>query len=442
MKHLLLFFNLFVVVLINEAQTQYLNTKTPYYPQQKNYTPVPKGYAPVFINYVGRHGARFQTSGDNNSLIIDVLQRAQKANALTDIGADIMQQIQSFKEVEENNYGNITMLGQGEQQNIAKRMQSGYPSVFNKGRLSVEMTEKLRTQQSAKAFLSGLKGYDSTAIDSKIFPAETDTILRFYDLSQAYKVYASSSEIKDHLDSLRKDSHTVNASNNVCKKVFTSAFISRLDDKNISSNTGGKTETVNTIIFSQSLYEVYASMFSVSEELQSNYKVAINTFSKVFSNQDLLWFDHMNNASDFYEKGPAEDANGIQVTIAAPLLRDLVNTTDSAIQFKNFDAVLRFTHAEAISPLATLMSIPQASKTSTSVFSFSDVWKASEIIPMSANIQWILYSDGKNFLIKVLLNEKEVTLPVHTKTFPYYSWNDIRSYYQNKLSSISKKLNS
>ena len=158
-------------------------------------------------------------------------------------------------------------------------------------------------------------------------------------------------------------------------------------------------------------------MFSASEELQSNYKVAINTFYKVFSNQDLLWFNAMNSASDFYEKGPAENANGIQVTIAAPLLRDLINTTDSAIQFKNFDAVLRFTHAEAISPLATLMGVPEASKTSNSVFSFSNVWNAPEIIPMSANIQWILYSNGKNYLVKILLNEKEITLPVAQKHF-------------------------
>jgi hypothetical protein len=159
----------------------------------------------------------------------------------------------------------------------------------------------------------------------------------------------------------------------------------------------------------------------------------------VFSARDLSWFNIINSASDFYEKGPAENVNGIQVTIAAPLLRDLINTTDSAIRFRNFDAVLRFTHAEAISPLATLMGIPQASKTSNSVFTFSDVWNASEIIPMSANIQWILYSNGKSFLIRILLNEKEVNLPVETKTNPYYTWNDVRSYYLNKLSFISKK---
>jgi multiple inositol-polyphosphate phosphatase / 2,3-bisphosphoglycerate 3-phosphatase len=430
MKFLLVFFNLFFVVLITKAQIEYLNTKTPYHPLQEKLTPAPGGYKAVFINYTGRHGSRFQTSAENDMLITDILLQAKNENDLTDEGKIIYQKLLSLQQIEKGNYGNLTKLGQQEQHDIAKRMQAENPSVFDGGKLMVYMTEKLRTQQSAKTFLSGLKSYDSTQIDSKIFPAGTDSILRFYDLSEAYKMYTSSSEIKNHLDSLMTDNRTATAANNVCKKIFTTTFLSKLNNGGISSNATGKTQVVNTIIFSRSLYEIYASMFSASEELQSNYKV--------FSKQDLLWFNIMNSASDFYEKGPAENTNGIQVIIAAPLLRDLINTTDSAIQFKNFDAVLRFTHAEAISPLATLMRIPLASKTSNSVFTFSNVWNASEIIPMSANIQWILYSNGKNFLIKILLNEKEVPLPVDTKTFPYYNWNDVRSYYLNKLSAIIK----
>ena len=58
MKYALtLIFVLNSIVNIN-AQNLYLNTKTPYQPQQKNYAAPPKGYMPVFINYVGRHGAR------------------------------------------------------------------------------------------------------------------------------------------------------------------------------------------------------------------------------------------------------------------------------------------------------------------------------------------------------------------------------------------------
>ena len=432
MKYYFLLSICLVAALNLTAQSGYLNTKTPYQPQQKNYTAPPKGYVPVFINYVGRHGSRFQTSADKDLLVTNVLQRAKESNALTSEGFEVYKLILFYQDIEKDNYGNITKLGIQEQHDIAARMQSQNSSVFSKGKLLVEMTEKLRTQQSAKAFLSGLN-YDTTEIESVIFPSNADSILRFYDLSKAYKLYADSA-IKKHTDSLINDKRTVVAANDVWNKLFTDSF----PGNKISVKIKNKTQPLNSIIFCQALYEVFASMFAASKELKSEYDDAVTAFNKIFSTNDLLWFDTINSASDFYEKGPAENASGIQIAIAAPLLNDLIKTTDSNIQYKNYNAVLRFTHAEAISPLATLMQIPQASSTSNSVFTFSKKWNASLIIPMSANIQWILYSNGSNYLLKILLNEKEVALPVKTTTFPYYNWNDIKSYYISRLSSINK----
>lgn len=425
-----------VVSIYSSAQPAYLNTKTPYQPQQKNYTVPPKGYAPVFINYIGRHGARFQTSAEKDVMITDILEKAKKNDALIKDGLVLYKLILDYQIVEKNRYGDITLLGVKEQHDIAQRMQAEYAPVFNNAKLLVEMTEKLRTQQSAKEFLSGLTGCDSASVTSIIFPAKADSILRFYDLSKAYKDYSTSSSIKNHVDSLMQDARTIEAANNVCAKIFKKNFIDSLNGINIKTKGGiGK---ANVISFSQSLYEVFASMFDAAEELQTNFTDATRLFKTIFSSKDLHWFDEINSASDFYEKGPAENVNGIQITIAAPLLNDLIKTTDSAIRYKKYNAVLRFTHAEAISPLATLMEIPQASTISNSVFDFYNRWHSNEIIPMGANIQLIIYSNRNNYLLKVLLNEKEVALPVATNTFPYYNWNDIKSYYSAKLSNINK----
>ncbi len=414
------------------GQPVYLNTKTPYQPQQKNYAAAPNGYVPVFINYVGRHGSRFQTSPDKDLLVTTVLQQAKESNALTKEGFTIYKLVLFYRDIEKGNYGNLTRLGLQEQHDIAERMQSQNSSLFSNGKLLVEMTEKLRTQQSATAFLSGLN-YDTTNIESIIFPSNADSILRFYDLSKAYKIYADSA-VKKHTDSLINDKRTVIAANDVWNKLFTNGF----PNNKISVTIKNKTQALNPVLFSQALYEVFASMFAASKELKSEYEDAVTAFNKIFSTNDLRWFDEINSASDFYEKGPGENASGIQITIAAPLLNDLIKTTDAAIQQKKYNAILRFTHAEAISPLATLMEIPQASATSNSVFNLYTNWNASTIIPMSANIQWIVYSNGSNYLLKILLNEKEVALPVKTTTFPYYNWNDVNLYYISKLSSITK----
>jgi hypothetical protein len=42
-----------------------------------------------------------------------------------------------------------------------------------------------------------------------------------------------------------------------------------------------------------------------------------------------------------------------------------------------------------------------------------------------------------DILVKALLNEREVTMPVATNQFPYYRWNDLREYYLKKLNSFN-----
>jgi hypothetical protein len=39
-------------------------------------------------------------------------------------------------------------------------------------------------------------------------------------------------------------------------------------------------------------------------------------------------------------------------------------------------------------------------------------------------------------LVKVLLNERETTLPVATAAAPYYKWSDLRDYYLKKLERV------
>ena len=438
LKYIIAFCLLSLCIKSVAQQPQYLGTKTPYHPQQATYTKEPEGYTPVFINYVGRHGARFLTSAGSDVLLLDVLQQAKQEQSLTKNGNAVLELLIDFEAAEKDNYGNITLLGKQEQHDIAARMQQQYQPVFQKKKLLVEMTEKVRTQQSAQAFLSGLKGYDTSLIQSIIFPSANDNILRFYDLSPAYDAYLKNDAITAHIDSLKNDSRTKNVADVVCKKIFTASFINQLNEGKISTASFKKTGTINTIIFTQALYDVYSVLFSAIKEMKMDDKNIINTFQTVFTKDDLCWLDKLNSAEDFFEKGPAADILGIQVTIASPLLRDLIATTDSCIKTKNTDGIFRFTHAEAISPLATLMDIPQASQQTNSVYNFYEKWNAYSIIPLSANIQWIIYRNSNNYLIKVLLNEKEVALPISTSTYPYYKWDDVKDYYTNKLAHIKK----
>ncbi|MNJ73829.1 hypothetical protein D3C77_706770 [compost metagenome] len=61
---------------------------------------------------------------------------------------------------------------------------------------------------------------------------------------------------------------------------------------------------------------------------------------------------------------------------------------------------------------------------------------------MGANIQWILYSNGNDYLVKMLRNEEEIAFPMETNMFPYYKWEDVKTYYENKLKAVGVDMDS
>jgi hypothetical protein len=62
-------------------------------------------------------------------------------------------------------------------------------------------------------------------------------------------------------------------------------------------------------------------------------------------------------------------------------------------------------------------------------------WNEFKIIPMGGNIQLIFYRSKKEteVLMKVLLNEREVTLPIESETAPYYKWSEVKRYYEELM---------
>ena len=76
-------------------------------------------------------------------------------------------------------------------------------------------------------------------------------------------------------------------------------------------------------------------------------------------------------------------------------------------------AKLRFAHAEIVAPFASklglnnvLVQVPIAT-----VFSYANnPWRGKHVVPMAANVQWDVYSDGRgNVLVKMLYNEEKRT---------------------------------
>ena len=68
----------------------------------------------------------------------------------------------------------------------------------------------------------------------------------------------------------------------------------------------------------------------------------------------------------------------------------------------------------------------------------ADTYRTYQIIPMCGNIQMVFYKNAKgNILVKILLNEREATLPIKSKTAPYYEWKAVKDYWRNTLNQIA-----
>ena len=120
----------------------------------------------------------------------------------------------------------------------------------------------------------------------------------------------------------------------------------------------------------------------------------------------------------------------LATAIAKPLLLDFLACAEKSVSRGTVVADLRFGHGEGLMPLAALMRLEGACRIEPDPEKVENSWVDFRITPMAGNIQWIFYRNaGGEVLVKFLLNEREVTIPLASDTAPYYKWKEVRNYY-------------
>ncbi|MES1226423.1 MAG: histidine-type phosphatase [Bacteroidota bacterium] len=407
----------------------FLGSKALYKSQQLQYGPVPRGYKPVFINHAGRHGARHLTKDVSTYPLYQLLADAEKANALTKAGKLLKEKTDRLQKVEKNYLKSISVEGVNEQYGLANRTYANYSNVFKTQKLvlHIDYTKEIRTLQTCDAFVAELKtkiNNNDTLITKKI----NDTTLRFYDMSAAYTAYKDSGYWKKYLTQLKDLENYTAIANKIAATFFTASFL---------KTHAGAAEKI-----ASDLYGFITIFYSVqSEIINAGYTLTQVDMREFIDCNSLHILSVIDDAEAFYEKGPGDNINGIQVTIAAPLLEDFIKAADEYIATQSMNAKLRFCHAETIAPIAALMGLENASKPTNKVKDVYGIWRDDKVIPLSSNIQWVFYKKpGANkYLVKFLLNEKEVKvngIPA-TQYRNYYNWDDVSAFYVNKLQNLA-----
>ncbi|MGW4274175.1 histidine-type phosphatase, partial [Streptomyces seoulensis] len=387
-------------------------TKAPYAPQEDpaRYQRAPRGFVPVFTENVARHGSRAPSDSEDGDTVLAVLREARASDSLTALGAGLGPQVRSLTAAAAAlGYGNLSRRGAQEHRQTALRMERRLPSLFRTiaarhEPVTVETSGVPRAVASAEAFTGGLVAGEPELTGLIEAPVTDKDLLYFHKQPQNadYQAYlASDPDLAAVLSGIDARPRTARAAHRVVARLFHRDFVAALP-------------AADQISFARSLHQLYSAAPDLSAEAPD---VDLRPY---LTPRDARWFAYLDDAGEFYGKGPGFAGRTVTYDMAGVLLDDLFAQAEAKARgTSDKGAVLRFTHAEEIEPLAALMGLPGSTEPAAAdrTYTYRDnPWRGAEVAPMAANIQWDLYASTPTpgepakpvtYLVRMLYNEKE-----------------------------------
>ena len=379
------------------------------YPATKPLTPAPKGYEPYLMNHYGRHGSRWLINEHQYTGILNTLRKASEQGKLTTAGEDVMRQVDVIYQSSIKRLGDLTTVGERQHHGIGKRMVQNFPEIFKKEGLPVDS----RSTVVVRCILSMVAECEEIA-------AANPTAQFHNDVSQSLQYYLNQPR-SQFLDSVRKSTRSIR--HELENKLLKESHPERLMGV-LFNDAQWAADSVKAANFVASLFDIAANMQS--------HDLGLDLYS-YFTDEEIYAQWRVRNMGWYIDYGASPLGGGVQPFCQANLLKDIIQVADTT---KQTCAVLRFGHEVCVMPLACLLELDNCGYVTDDLEKLDQVWRNYKIYPMACNIQLVFYRpiSGKgDILVKALLNEREATLPVKTKQYPYYKWKDLRQYYLKRL---------
>lgn len=379
------------------------------YPATKPLTPAPKGYEPYLMNHYGRHGSRWLINEHQYTGILNTLRKASEQGKLTTAGEDVMRQVDIIYQSSIKRLGDLTTVGERQHHGIGKRMAQNFPEIFKKEGLPVDA----RSTVVIRCILSMVAECEEIA-------AANPTAQFHNDVSQSLQYYLNQPR-SQFLDSVRKSTRGMRheLENKLLKECHPERLMGVL-----FNDVQWAADSVKAANFVASLFDIAANMQS--------HDLGLDLYS-YFTDEEIYAQWRVRNMGWYIDYGASPLGGGVQPFCQANLLKDIIQVADTT---KQTCAVLRFGHEVCVMPLACLLELDNCGYVTDDLENLDQVWRNYKIYPMACNVQLVFYRpvSGKgDILVKALLNEREATLPVKTRQFPYYKWKDLRQYYLKRL---------
>lgn len=380
-------------------------------------TSTPEGYIPYHFEHYGRHGSRWHIGDYNYSKSFEILSKAKRDGKLTPLGETLFEEVIKIKEeFDKGRDGELSDKGAVQHYGIGQRMASNYPEIFNPiSDVDARSTVVIRCILSMQ---NGLKG-----IQSKVPGLKVKT-----DASHADMWYMNFSDTVAWNIQHRADS------------LYLKPFLNNHKNKGEYLS-----KIINDPVYAKdSIGEVLANpLFSLLVNTQSHFAQPW-LLEEIFTPEEIRerWLGR--NAHWFIRSGNSKITDYRMPYTQANLLTNIIESADTALMNPSPSANLRYGHDSVVLPLACLLEIDNFGEEINDLEELADKgWHDYLVIPMGGNIQMVFYRPKtekfkeEDILVKVLLNEKEVTLPIGRGSGPYYKWTDLKNYYLEKMQNFS-----
>ena len=370
-------------------------------------TPAPKGYEPFYLTHYGRHGSRWLIGKQEYDAPLNTLREAHRHGKLTAKGEEVLKKFEAFYPTTINRLGELTTVGERQHHGIGKRMAQNFPEIFQTKNVPIDArsTVVIRCILSMEAECEELAAANPTA--------------RFHnDVSESFQYYLNApweGQVRKNAGKGREELSKFRYENTHPDRLMKVLFN---DQDWVYNNVQAG--------------NLMRQLFDVASNMQSH-DTDIELYS-LFNDDEVYDLWRVNNAGWYLNYGAAPQTGGIMPFSQLNLLKNMIATADT---ITTTQATLRFGHEVCVLPLACLLELGNCGVAVNDLNKLEEQWRNYRIFPMACNIQIIFYRPKKgksgDVLVKAMLNEREVSLPVKTDQYPYYKWNDVRQYYMDKI---------
>ncbi len=383
--------------------TQCEGSLTPY-PAPTEQIEYPDSLTPVFINHVGRHGARYPASAANCLTLRRALEHADSLGTITQLGRQLRKLNDEVITASNNRWGALDSLGMNELAMIAARMFYNFTEVFGH-----ESVIKAISSYSPRAMMSMYSFTHQLDRMNNRLTFETSTgrinsrLMRPFDLDEDYLAFRKDKVSQPAYDEYFSKTAPVSA----IKRVLGEDYLWASD------------EAARELAITE--YYVVAGLSAMGLPSQMD---------KYFTEDEANALWSCFNLRQYLQR-TATTISSVPADIAADLVLNLIETTDAFVNGENTttSAVLRFGHAETLMPLLSLLHIPGCYYLTNFFDTVGQHWRDFDVVPMAANIQFIVFKARRSgrYYVRVDLNERPVALRNGDDSV-YYQWGELRRY--------------